>query len=63
MPFRNLVLLFPQPFSLTTGKIIHVSLLFFSVINFGITLYFKTYIKLKRNYIRSLKLTKQNESY
>ena len=48
---------------LITGKIISTSLLCFLIINFAIILYFKTFIKFKSNYQRSLKLPKQNESH
>ena len=48
---------------LITKKIISTSLLSFLIINFAIILYFKTFIKFKSNYQRSLKLPKQNESY
>ena len=44
---------------LITGKIISTSLLCFLIINFAIILYFKTFIKFKSNYQRSLKLPKQ----
>ena len=43
---------------LITGKIISTSLLCFLIINFAIILYFKTFIKFKSNYQRSLKLPK-----
>ena len=44
---------------LITEKIISC----FLIINFAIILYFKTFIKFKSNYQRSLKLPKQNESH
>ena len=48
---------------LITEKIIPTSPLCFLIINFARTLYFKTFIKFKSNYQRSLKLPKQKESY
>ena len=48
---------------LITENVILMSLLCFSTIKFLIEPYFKSHIKLKINYQRSLKLLKQNKSY
>ena len=48
---------------LITENVIIMSLLCFSTIKFVIGPYLKSYIKLKINYQRSLKLLKQNKSY